>query len=121
MYCTCTNSLLHGCVLLACVCRTLTQCLRHLGRATRKRVRPETDDATSPAVASTSSCDATPSNASASSSEETVSTPKAKSPKLARKSPGRSPSIEDIYLNKLWRAQMPKEKGWETIHEKPKL
>lgn len=30
------------------------------------------------------------------------------------------PSVEDIYLNKLWRTQMPKDKSWETIFELPK-
>lgn len=29
--------------------------------------------------------------------------------------------LEDIYLNKLWRTQMPKETLWETIHEDPKI
>lgn len=29
--------------------------------------------------------------------------------------------LEDIYLNKLWRTQMPKEALWETIHEDPKI
>ena len=32
----------------------------------------------------------------------------------------REPSVEDIYQNKLWRTQMPKEKNWETIFEEPK-
>jgi len=27
--------------------------------------------------------------------------------------------INDIYLNKLWKSQMPVEKGWETIYEQP--
>ena len=31
----------------------------------------------------------------------------------------REPSVEDIYQNKLWRTQMPKEKNWETIFEEP--
>ena len=30
------------------------------------------------------------------------------------------PSLEDIYLNKLWRSQMPKQKVWETIFEVPR-
>jgi hypothetical protein len=29
------------------------------------------------------------------------------------------PSLEDIYCNRLWRTQMPKEKGWEPIPETP--
>ena len=29
------------------------------------------------------------------------------------------PSVEDVYLNKLWKSQMPKEKAWETIYEQP--
>ncbi len=33
----------------------------------------------------------------------------------------REPSVEDIYLNKLWRTQMPKEKAWETIFEQPRV
>ena len=32
----------------------------------------------------------------------------------------REPSLEDIYQNKLWRTQMPKDKNWETIFEEPK-
>ena len=31
------------------------------------------------------------------------------------------PLLEDIYLNRLWRTQMPKGKVWETIFEVPKL
>lgn len=31
------------------------------------------------------------------------------------------PPLEDIYLNKLWKTQMPKESSWETIHEDPKI
>ena len=30
------------------------------------------------------------------------------------------PAVEDIYLNMLWRDQMPKEKMWEPILEEPK-
>ena len=33
----------------------------------------------------------------------------------------REPSLEEIYTNKLWREQMPKEKTWETIFENPHL
>ena len=30
------------------------------------------------------------------------------------------PALEDIYKNKLWRTQMPKEGSWETIYEAPR-
>ena len=33
----------------------------------------------------------------------------------------RETNIEDIYLNRLWRTQMPKEKTWETIYEQPRV
>jgi hypothetical protein len=29
------------------------------------------------------------------------------------------PSVEDIYCNRLWRSQMPKERTWESIPETP--
>lgn len=38
--------------------------------------------------------------------------------KFAKRKPPEN--IEDIYLNRLWRTQMPKEKTWETIYEQPK-
>jgi len=30
-----------------------------------------------------------------------------------------SPTVEDIYLNRLWKTQMPKERLWESIPENP--
>lgn len=40
--------------------------------------------------------------------------------KRARRSKKNEPSVEDIYRNKLWKEQMPKQKVWETIYEAPK-
>ena len=52
---------------------------------------------------------------------ENVGEPGPPKAKRARKSKNvNEPSVEEIYLNKLWRTQMPKEKVWETIFEAPK-
>ncbi len=51
--------------------------------------------------------------------ESPASTKKTKA-KTRRGKRKREPSVEDIYQNKLWRTQMPKEKNWETIYEEPK-
>ena len=42
-------------------------------------------------------------------------------PKKRGKKRKNDSSVEDIYMNRLWRQQMPTEKSWETIYEQPDL
>lgn len=40
--------------------------------------------------------------------------------KVRKKTAKSEDSLEDIYMNRLWRTQMPSERPWETIYEEPK-
>lgn len=42
-------------------------------------------------------------------------------PKTTRARKTKEVAVEDIYLNKLWKTQMPKERNWETIYEQPQV
>ena len=44
--------------------------------------------------------------------------PAVKKTKRTRKN-AKDTNVEDIYLNKLWKSQMPKDRTWETIYESP--
>jgi len=50
-------------------------------------------------------------------SQPSLNVPVALPPKTRPRKP--STSVEDIYLNRLWRSQMPKEKALESIPESP--
>ncbi len=77
----------------------------------------KTSSLTPCATPETSFSDVSQSDISIDESPASAKKTKAKTRRGKRK---REPSLEDIYQNKLWRTQMPKEKTWETIYEEPK-